>query len=277
MAKPYILVGLDAHGLAVPALQAGSFLADQFRTELEGVHAVDTALALDIGIDDAVLAAAREAVAGHYVEALPSEEGEFQLHVAAGQAARVLRDRAREREALLTVVGRHRQREVFDFGGTVRGLLSSAPCPVWYQPGEFREVHRVVVAVDFSETSRRALEWGKRLAQACEAHLAVAHAFEPPEFAYPVPGPRYVVHDLVRQEEEELDRFLSDVEWPEGRLDTLFAVGEPAEQILRLQDQADVLVVGTSGRSALGRAVLGSVAYSVIRSARIAVLAVRPE
>jgi nucleotide-binding universal stress UspA family protein len=55
------------------------------------------------------------------------------------------------------------------------------------------------------------------------------------------------------------------------------AVGEPAEQILRVarEEKADLIVMGTHGRRGWRHAVLGSVAEAVMRQAMCPVLTVR--
>lgn len=57
------------------------------------------------------------------------------------------------------------------------------------------------------------------------------------------------------------------------------AVGSPARSIVALAAQldADLIVVGTHGRRGLRRAILGSVAEEVVRTAGCAVFAVRPK
>ncbi|HUK63722.1 MAG TPA: universal stress protein, partial [Dongiaceae bacterium] len=55
--------------------------------------------------------------------------------------------------------------------------------------------------------------------------------------------------------------------------------GEPADEIVRLADEehADMIVMGTQGRTGLERLMLGSVAERVIRRSRCPVLTVRPD
>ena len=59
------------------------------------------------------------------------------------------------------------------------------------------------------------------------------------------------------------------------RVEPAFAFGDPAEQILRSAADADLIVMGTHGRGAGGRAVFGSVADRVARRAPVATLLVR--
>ncbi|MDP6520979.1 MAG: universal stress protein, partial [Planctomycetota bacterium] len=64
--------------------------------------------------------------------------------------------------------------------------------------------------------------------------------------------------------------------FPDLEVDNLFLEGaDPADQILALEDQADLIVMSTHGRTGLSAAVLGNVTYSVLKSAEVPVLAIR--
>jgi nucleotide-binding universal stress UspA family protein len=57
--------------------------------------------------------------------------------------------------------------------------------------------------------------------------------------------------------------------------ETVFGEDDPARRILAMQDRFDLIVLGTHGHSALLAAVLGSVAWRVLRMAHTGVLLVR--
>jgi nucleotide-binding universal stress UspA family protein len=63
-----------------------------------------------------------------------------------------------------------------------------------------------------------------------------------------------------------------------ARVETQVMEGDPVDMILRAAEetQSDVIVMGTHGRTGLGRLLLGSVAESVIRKAPCPVLSVKP-
>jgi nucleotide-binding universal stress UspA family protein len=135
---------------------------------------------------------------------------------------------------------------------------------------------RIVCAVDFSDASRAALEHAAELARRFHAELVLVHVSTGPvtEAAPPLP--------LTDEEEAELQRRLEawerDAEQIAGRdVRTVLASGAPAPEIARVaaEVRADLVVTGTHGRSGLERAVLGSVAVEVVRSAPCATLVVR--
>jgi len=143
----------------------------------------------------------------------------------------------------------------------------------------------IVAPTDFSETARDALQLAARVAQACNARLIVLHASEMPPgvdsntFITPggsvvaVPALEHVratAQGLLAREAERLGT--------EGLVvETEFAIGPAAETIVSTATRlgADLIVVGTHGRTGLSRWLLGSVAERVVRTSPVAVLTVR--
>lgn len=89
----------------------------------------------------------------------------------------------------------------------------------------------------------------------------------------------YADQEMARLEAEGLD-YLATVRTQLGMIDVECVVrfGDPIEEILREAEAfgADLIAVTTKGRSALGRAMLGSVAEQVVRKAEPAVMLMRP-
>ncbi len=141
---------------------------------------------------------------------------------------------------------------------------------------------RILAAIDFSTLGDGALEVARRLSDALGVPLAVAHVYETPWFAYPEieigqvgVGDPEAVEGWFR---EKAGRLL------EARLATLPAgvagavlEGSPIHRVVRDHAAAlgaDLVVVGTHGRSAPGRYLLGSVAETLVRAAGVPLLVV---
>lgn len=141
------------------------------------------------------------------------------------------------------------------------------------------ELHRIVVAYDFSEPAERALAYACGLASAMGSSLTIVYAFTLPAFGFfdgGVVGPESVP-DVMRAASEALAK-LVDAHRAHGHsVDGVLRHGEPWEQIQAVADErgADLVVVGTHGRTGVARALLGSVAESVIRTSTRPVLVVR--
>ena len=134
---------------------------------------------------------------------------------------------------------------------------------------------KILYATDFSTTSNAALELATSLAREQGATLLIAHVEEPPA-AY-----GGVAFDFRPEEpREEILRMLNevvptDISVPfEHRL----IMGLPAPAILGLaqQENVDLIVLATHGRTGLARVVMGSVAEEVVRKATCPVLTIKP-
>lgn len=136
----------------------------------------------------------------------------------------------------------------------------------------------ILCAVDFSEVSARALRKAVSLASDSGAHLTLLHVTDPLlDAAARAAG----TEGTIGQQTQGALRSLMDQVSPEGvavPMDTSVAVGEPAREILRkaLDSGADLIVMGTQGRGAAGRFLMGSTTTRVLEATTIPVLVVPP-
>lgn len=139
---------------------------------------------------------------------------------------------------------------------------------------------RILVPVDGSDTSNKALVAGLQLARESGGRVRVLHALD--EMMY-LTGYEYGA-DVLRIAREQASKVVNDA------LEIARASGVPCDSRLvesagqRLGDlvaketqawEADLVVVGTHGRRGLSRALLGSGAEQVIRMAPVPVLTIR--
>jgi glycine betaine transporter len=134
----------------------------------------------------------------------------------------------------------------------------------------------IVVPVDFSEHSRRALDYAIDLAQQFGARLHLVHASDLPE---KIP----LANAWCQAMKEEISKELN------AYVDLALKAGVPAESrlsdqlpwqaIVKLADEveADLIVMGSHGRTGLSHAFLGSVAERTLRIAACPVLVVKPD
>jgi nucleotide-binding universal stress UspA family protein/quercetin dioxygenase-like cupin family protein len=129
---------------------------------------------------------------------------------------------------------------------------------------------------DFSTNSRYAFETACTLARDNGATLVLLHVMAPsasPLLQVPPPDPL-----RPAESQESVGQF----PWPQPsdakiRVEHRLAEGDPAEEILRASEQlsCDLIVMGTHGRTGLGRLLTGSVAEEVLRKAAGPVLVVK--
>jgi nucleotide-binding universal stress UspA family protein len=143
--------------------------------------------------------------------------------------------------------------------------------------------HRILAATDFSDVSEHALVYARDLARALGAELLLLHVYEVPMLAFPIEGmaisPATWAADLSSHWQRKLDAAAVRHRGEGVSVTAVLRNGVPHEEIHRIADaeRADLIVVGTHGRTGAGRLLLGSVAERVIRTATRPVLSVSPK
>ena len=141
-------------------------------------------------------------------------------------------------------------------------------------PGRFRTV---VLATDLSPTSEAATAAALDLAATLDARLLAVSVVDPGTLR--VPGGRYLARvDQVRAEREGFAQELVARGRSTGvSVDFLVWEGDPGEAIIDAAqaEGADMIVVGSHGRGAVGRFLIGSVSDHIVRHASCPVLVVR--
>lgn len=181
------------------------------------------------------------------------------------------------------VVGARKRSGLTDLlvGSTAERVLRKAAVPVLLARRALAEKPACILApTDFSEASRPALLEAIALAQRWGARLVLLHVIEPIIQAYAwatdlAGGEVYVIEpDQLQPEWDALiaDLPLDGVTWEQQTIkgDVSTTVGAAAQSL-----RADLIVVGTHGRTGLTHALLGSVAEGVARAADTCVLTVR--
>jgi nucleotide-binding universal stress UspA family protein len=142
-------------------------------------------------------------------------------------------------------------------------------------------ITRILCAVDFSDFSLDALRHGVVLAKWYSAQLEVLHVY-PVSHPLPVDGawsvPVFVPVDADNLR-EEVRRFCAPVVAGfEQRVDVVVRPGDPAAEIAHEAQRfrAELLILGTHGRSGFERLFLGSVTEKVLRRVRVPVLTIPP-
>jgi nucleotide-binding universal stress UspA family protein len=144
------------------------------------------------------------------------------------------------------------------------------------------DVRRVLTAVDFSESSRRALDYAIAIAKWYGSPLTVLHvrtAAAPAVAPLPVlvpSGAEAVITSASEQEHwrHQLEAFVPTQATKDIRVDCTVTEGDVATEILAQAQPSDLIVIGTHGRSGLEHLVLGSVAEKILRAAPGALLTI---
>jgi nucleotide-binding universal stress UspA family protein len=136
----------------------------------------------------------------------------------------------------------------------------------------------IVVGVDETESSRRALEWAAREAirRGAKLHVITTWTSDSIDKA---PSASEETPDLMHLAEETQQRAIEEVVGPmDPRPPVTRSVmrATPVDALARASQEADLVVVGTHGRGPVRSFLLGSVSLSVIKHASCPVVVMPP-
>jgi len=133
----------------------------------------------------------------------------------------------------------------------------------------------IVFPTDFSTASDAALVHAEALAKQSGSRLLIVHGEEPP-LAY---GGGELYYGLPEPDSERILKMLEDVRPRDPAVPFIhrLTMGDPAGEIVRLatDEGADMIVLGTHGRTGMARLLMGSVAEAIVRRAPCPVLVYR--
>ncbi len=228
--------------------------------------------------DPAYYEALREHLRESYA---PGHPVEVAYRTRVGSAAEEILREAEEAGADLIVLGTHGRTGLRRLlaGSVAEAVLRRAPCPVLALRGPERpksgEIRVILHPTDFSDRSEDALRVARGLARDHGARLVLVHAAP---IGVPLDGVPMMPTDPTVYR-EALDEIRGRLDGPDlkGPVETMVMEGEPSTEILRAAEElgCDLIVMGTHGRTGLGRLLMGSVAEAVLRHASCPVLTVR--
>lgn len=290
-----IVVGVDFSPGSAAALKEAARIARWNRARVRAVHVIDPTVAEELAaalpgtrqqVDARLIADAQRAWDALARDAMPDLIGAIDVRF--DHRARGIVAAARDAAADLLVLGaRGTGPPGVGMGTVATTCVRRAHTKVLLvrdtQAGPFRTV---VACVDFSTTSLRALEQAARVATHDGAALHVLHVYDPPwhhlHFHAPTPEAK---PEFQQQYRDALTRRLSAFAGELGReIDylkptlTLFDYQGHRSGVVEYAAQvgADLMVLGTRGRTTLRDLLLGSTAERVLAESACSVLAVPP-
>jgi universal stress protein A len=145
-------------------------------------------------------------------------------------------------------------------------------------------MQKILFPTDLSDAAEEAQLYACALAEQFQAELHVLSVIQDLSFVSPDPNIPWVIPsgslDEVRSSLERALEQVPDPNWSAGRkVVRVVRSGVPVVEIIEYakEQEVDIIVVGTHGRTGLSHVLLGSVAEKVIRKAPCPVLAVHPK
>ena len=312
-----ILVPLDFSDSSKQALACAVPLARSYGAKISLVHVVlpleliapipgggpysGSYLPLGFDIKQAEMNAAQQAqkhLDRLAAELVPTELTDKKM-VRIGNAAHevVLAANALKADIIVLSTQGHSRLKSLLMGSTAERIVRHANCPVLTvpcQPGtppvpfpsRKKTVYpsrlpwkKILVPLDFSPTSLRALKTAVPLARKSGAKLLLLNVVVPNPVASGMEGSVLVMPDseLIREAEHVLPQIASHYVPRPVRADTLIRHGRATDMILDAaeMEEVDLIVLTTHGRTGVDRLLLGSTAEQVVRHARCPVYVAR--
>jgi nucleotide-binding universal stress UspA family protein len=278
---------------APDVLATAARLAGSLGAELAVHHVIDSGklehyLASHPGTDAAEVVEA----AGNRLSALTRDiagmAGDLEIGISTGRPAEELAEIASRGGFDLVVVSTH-DKEGRSLGSVASALVRHSPCDVLLlRDGRSAALRRVAVGVDFSETSRVALERAVAIAKPLGASLDIIHVIYPPELdfyggAFEADTVAARSQDLASAKQrarEEVERFLEPLHDALAGVATGISVLSSRFPGIAItahlaESGIDLVVIGTTGRTRLLGLRIGSNAERLVRDTPCSVLAVK--
>ncbi|MDD2615044.1 MAG: universal stress protein [Methanosarcina sp.] len=144
------------------------------------------------------------------------------------------------------------------------------------------ELYRnIVIATDGSENSQRAISQGIEIAKLSGATVHALYVVDSTSFSsIPMDAGWEAMYEILRGEGEKAIFEVKERGEASGvEVREVLLEGHPSNEIINFAEKnnADLIVVGTLGKTGLDRFLMGSVAEKIVRGSKVPVLVVRSE
>jgi nucleotide-binding universal stress UspA family protein len=137
----------------------------------------------------------------------------------------------------------------------------------------------IFIATDGSEPNKEAVKHGLELAKISGAKIFAGYVVDTAAFAsIPMDAGWEMMYELLEKEASEATDSVGKMAETEGLdFETVILEGHPSHEIIEFAENnnMDLIIMGTLGKSGLDRFLLGSVAEKVLRNSKVPVLVVR--
>ncbi|MEX2616040.1 MAG: universal stress protein [Alphaproteobacteria bacterium] len=277
-----ILVATDLSERSDRAIGRAILLAKTLSARLTVLHVIDDDLPASVAETQKQVAG--QSMREHLASIPGAKDLDTNLVVGFGKDWSKILQQADTEQSELVILGLHRKSGLGSMfrGTTVERVVRNGDTPVLVAKNRpTRDYRVIVVGVDFSIYSRRALEFALDFSK--NSRIQLVHAYEIPFKGF---LPSANTHAEMRKRDETLFRemvdqevevFLAGLDAQRGRIEIVVSEGDPHSvinaQVAALD--ADLLVLGTHGRTGVARAFLGSVAEGFLTDPPADVVAVK--
>lgn len=174
--------------------------------------------------------------------------------------------------------------ETFFVGSTSKRLIRKCPASIWIVKSEHAHPPKVIlIPTDFSDVSLKAVTHGLWLSQITGAEVHLLHVTDPldlPEdYLFPFPDMESLRKELEESAKVRLHTLLASLPTEGNCIQEHIVQGTAWQEIKRLTKQlsADLIVMGTVGRSGIKGLLLGNTAERVLDTCDCSILTIKPD
>jgi len=203
-------------------------------------------------------------------------------------AAPTILEYASDNNIDLIVMGTHGRRGLghLFLGSAAEEVVRLSPCPVFTireteVPKPAVQVNKILVPIDVSDHSKKALAYASVIAKSYNACLQVLHIIEETLHpAFSVTG-KSSIFDLVPgikdDSRKRIEKMIREVITDKVKSDVFIKSGRAANDIIKFAEEnsTDLIVIATHGLTGLEHMLLGSVTEKVVRMSRCPVFTVK--
>lgn len=150
-----------------------------------------------------------------------------------------------------------------------------------------KPVHRILVAIDFSQYSRAILDYAVRLASPLQADLVIVNVINQRDIdivnklsdSFTAMAPQEYI-DQARQERlHAIDAMMGDLHLDPSRYRKIVKTGTPFVELIQAihETESDLVVMGSKGRGNIAGVVFGSTAEKLFRRSPVPLLSLRTD
>ncbi len=279
----HLVVGTDFSSNAEKALNEAVYLTIKYGARLSIVHVIDERISqysdmipLPPSEMEEMLLQETRRILNEQLSSIDIDTISYEAHVIFGEPYRELIQYAKSEDADLLIIG---QKNVPLFkqillGSTAEKLLRHTPIPLMivHQKKVVGRYKTLLVPVDFSETSKAALDYAISIAKEEGAEITVLHVWEESPLLslaglLPLGDEQSdgLLSSFEKKQRENLDKFIAQFDYP--KLKPMIKGGAPAVEIVRCAEElsVDLIIIGSIGKTGIRGMLLGNTAERVAR------------
>lgn len=263
-----ILVPMDFNASSINALHYAANVSEIFNSHLILLHII-SGEKHSSNTEEMLKGLAYEKYEALRKEVGPTVAGRMELVIQQGVIFEQIIRFSIQRDVNVIIVGAGKQSGA-RLSTKIEKIMRKSQIPLWLvRNGDKLPVKKVLCPVDFSDASARALNNAALLASKLNSVLLVMHVYTKID----IQSPRLQVDNeeenrlLLQDKKKELATFMEQFDLSAIRHEILLEEGHPETGILEViqQQEVDLLIMGTTGKSGLSRILMGSITEKVTR------------